>query len=133
MHFKNKQGFSLIESMLAVAIMGLVLTPMFILENNVFNGVFRMAEQFHRMLFAQNFLYVAQRQEPMESTKYSLEHKEDNPFSMLRYTLSPIEKGSSLSPMKRLYKQQVEASGLEKTSPKSSVIHFIFKPGQSSS
>ncbi len=130
MHFKNKQGFSLIESMLAVAIMGLVLTPMFVLENNVFNGVFRMAEQFHRMIFAQNFLYVAQRQEPIESTKYSLERKEDKPLSMLRYTLSPVDKRSSLSPMKRLYKQQVEASGLEKTSPKASAVHFIFKPEQ---
>ncbi len=128
MSFKNKPGFSLIEAMFAITIIGLVLTPMFILENNVFNGIARMAETFHRLLFAQNFLYSAQRQEPPESTKYSLERKEDKPLSMARYTLAPIAKQSSLGSMKHLYQQRVEVSGLEKSSPKATMIQCIFKP-----
>ena len=133
MHFKNKQGFSLIEAMLAIAIVALVLTPMFVLENNVFDGVARMAQKFHRLLFAQNFLYVAQRQEPIESTKYSLERKEDKPLSTSRYTLSPIAKQSSLAAVKRLYKQEVEVKGLSRTSPKATTIKFLFKPERPSS
>lgn len=132
MLFKSKQGFTLIEAMLAITIIGLVLTPMFILENNVFDGVARMAEKFHRLLFAQNFLYIAQQQEPPESKKYSLERKEDKPLSMLRYTLLPIAKQSALSSMKHLYQQRVDASGLEKTSPRATMIQFVFKAGQPS-
>ena len=129
MHSKNEQGFSLIEAMLAVAIVGLVLTPMFVLENTIFNGVGRMAETFHRALFAQNFLYRAQRDEPAGSTNYTVERKEEKPVTMVRYTLSPVAKGSSLAPVKRLFKQQVEASGLDKASPRATRVQFVFRPG----
>ena len=129
MHFKNKQGFSLIEAMLAIAIIGLVLTPMLIMENNVFNGVVRMAERFHRALFAQNFLYVGQREEPVESRSYTIERKEDKPLTMIRYRLSPIAKKSTLSSIKHLFKQEVEGAGLERTSPKATLVQFLFKPG----
>ncbi len=132
MHFKNKQGFSLIEAMLAVTIVALVLTPMFVLENSIFSGVGRMAETFHRALFAQNFLYDAQRNEPTGSTNYTVERKEDKPLTMVRYTLSPVAKGSSLVSVKHLFKQQVEASGVEKTSPKATRVLFTFRPGAGS-
>ncbi len=128
MHFKNKQGFSLIEAMLAVAIVALVLTPMFTLENSIFGGVGRMAETFHRALFAQNFLYEAQRDEPVGSASYTVERQEKKPLTMLKYTLSAIPKVSFLSPIKRLFKQQVEASGLDKASPKATRVLFTFRP-----
>jgi prepilin-type N-terminal cleavage/methylation domain-containing protein len=128
MYFRNNQGFSLIEAMLAVTIIALVLTPMFMLENSIFHGVGRMAETFHRALFAQNFLYYAQRDEPANSTNYTLERKEEKPLTMVRYTLSSLAKGSSLALVKRLFKQQVEASGLEKASPKATRILFMFRP-----
>ena len=132
MYSKNKQGFSLIEAMLAVTIVALVLTPMFSLETSIFNGVGRMAETFHRALFAQNFLYDAQRDEPAGSTSYTVERKEDKPLTMLKYTLSAIPKGSSLSPIKRLFRQQVEASGLDKASPRAMRVLFTFRPGAAS-
>ncbi len=132
MYFKNKQGFSLIEAMLAVTIVALVLTPLFVLENAIFSGVGRMAETFHRALFAQNFLYNAQRDEPVGSTSYTVERKEEKPLTMVRYTLSPIAKRSSLASVKHLFKQQVEASGVEKASPKATCVLFAFRPGAAS-
>lgn len=127
-HSKNSSGSALIEAMIAIAIMGMVLTPMFLLETNVFNVVARLGEQFHRLIFAHHFLYIAQEQEPVESTTYSLEKKEEKPLSMVRYTLTPIAKQSSLASVERLYRQEVFASGIRGVSPQARLVHFIYKP-----
>lgn len=124
----KKPGFTLIEAMIAITIMGMVLAPMFLLETNVFNGVVRMGEQFERLLFAKYFLYIAQQQESQESTDYTLEQKKDRPLSMVRYTLKPIAQQSSLSPIKRLFKQEVIASGMVRGSPQANFVCFIYKP-----
>jgi prepilin-type N-terminal cleavage/methylation domain-containing protein len=121
-------GFTLIEPVMAVAIMGIVLAPMFLLETNVFTAMARSAERFHRLIFAKNFLYTAQQQEPIESSNYTLEKKEDRPLSMVRYSLQPISPQSSLGGIKRLYRQEVVASGLQKDSPEARIVHFIYKP-----
>lgn len=127
--FKNNNaGFTLIEAMIAVAIMGMVLTPMFLLETNVFNAVARMAEQFERLLFAKHFFYTAQEKEPLETTNYTLEKKENRPLSMVRYTLKPVAKQSSLASMQRLYQQELIATGLMPGSPEARFVHFIYKP-----
>ncbi len=126
--FKSNSGFSLIEAMMAVAIMGMVLTPMFLLETNVFNAVARMSERFARLVFAKHFLYVAQEQEPVQSTDYSLEKKQERPMTMVRYTLKPIPAQSSLAKVNRLFKQEVVASGIQETSPEARIVSFIYKP-----
>lgn len=128
MHINNKHGFSLIEAMLAVTIIGLVLTPLFVLENSIFGAVGRVAETFHRALFAQNFLYDAQKDEPIGSTSYTVERKEDKPVTMVRYTLASVSKGSSLSSIRRLYTQRAEARGVSQASPKATRIQFVFRP-----
>lgn len=128
MHTKNESGFSLIEAMLAVTIVALVLTPMFMLENTVFRGVGRMAETVHRALFAHNFLYDAQRDEPMGSTSYTVERKEEKPLTMVRYTVSAPKKGSSLFGIAQLFKQQADATGLEKGSPSATRVMFTYRP-----
>lgn len=133
-HFKNKKyssqaGFTLIEAVMAVAIIGMVLTPMFLLETNVFNAVVRKAEQFHRLLFAEHFMYTAQQQEPLEVTNYLLEKKEDKPLSMVRYTLKPIPNGSSLAKIKSLLcRQEVIATGIRPGSPQATLVGFVYKP-----
>ncbi len=127
--FKNSSaGFTLIEAMIAITIMGMVLAPMFLLETNVFNGVARMAEKFERLVFAKQFFYSAQQQELPQATDYRVEKKEERPLSMVRYSLKPIDKQSSLAGVQRLYKQEVVANGLEAQSPQAQIVHFIYKP-----
>jgi prepilin-type N-terminal cleavage/methylation domain-containing protein len=54
-HSRNKTGFTLIEMLLAVAIIGIVLGPLYILQGTVFDRVVRMAESVDRMLIAYDF------------------------------------------------------------------------------
>jgi prepilin-type N-terminal cleavage/methylation domain-containing protein len=128
---KNKQaGFTLIEAMMAVAIVALVLTPLFMLETNVFTGVVRLAEQFQRSLFARTFLYRAQQQESPAATEYSASTKEERPLTAITYTLKPLDPQSKLAGIAHLYRQEVVATGISIDNRQREVglVHFIYKP-----
>jgi prepilin-type N-terminal cleavage/methylation domain-containing protein len=128
--FKNKHnhGFTLIEAMIAIAIVGMTLTPMFILDTNVYNSVTTITQRFHRFLFAKNFIFEAEQKQPPQSVNYSTEKKEERPITMVRYTLKSIPEQSSLAKIKQLYRQEVVASGPDKDSPSASIVQFVYKP-----
>ncbi len=57
---ENRSGFTLIEVLLAVAIVGIVLGPIYILQSTVFERVVRSAGAVDRMLAAYDFFVDAQ-------------------------------------------------------------------------
>ena len=129
MHFKNnRKGFSLIEGMIAIAIVGMILAPMFLLESNVFNAVARIAERFHRILFSKQFLFTAYKEQPPEAKEFKLEGKEKTPLSMMRYSFAPVNKKSSLAKLQGMFQQEVITSGIDETSPEGKAVQFIYKP-----
>src|SRR3990167_2362700 len=128
MHFKNKKGFSLIEAMIAITIIGMVLAPIFILEANVFNAVARVAEGFHRIVRSKHFMVGAYKEQPAESKEFKLERKEENPTSIMRYTFSPVDKKSSLAKLNGMYRQLAITTGADAKSPEGVAIQFIYKP-----
>ncbi len=128
MHFKNnKKGFSLIEGMIAIAIVGMILAPMFLLETNVFNAVARIAERFHRILLSKQFLFTAYKEQPPEAKEFKLEGKEETPLSMMRYSFAPVNKKSSLAKLQGMFQQEVITSGIDATSPEGKAVQFIYK------
>lgn len=56
MNFKNNDGFTLTEVLLAVAIIGLVLTPIFITQSTLLQSVSRISRRMARVFFAKQFL-----------------------------------------------------------------------------
>lgn len=126
--FKNRHGFGIIEAMMAIAIIGLTVAPMLILDTEVFTRVSNLTERFHRFLFAKNFIFKAQEREPFQSVNYSTQEKEEKPSTMLHYTLKAVAKESSLSSVQQLYKQEVQAAGMIKSVPPSTIVQFIYKP-----
>jgi hypothetical protein len=130
MHFKNKSGFTLIEAMLAVVMIGMVLTPLFLLEGTVFQGVSRFAQIFRRYMFAKEYLYEMRRNQTDDTTSLTLEKnsKDARPATALRYTLGPVGTKSSLKDFKRLYKETVVASGMDKSAVSATLITFVYKP-----
>lgn len=126
MRFKN-EGSTLIETMLAVTMMAMILAPLFLLENTVFDGVTRITEQFRRYLFAHNFLYEAQRKQPDDAREFSLEHKEIMPETSLRYTLKKVSDGV-FKKQTNLYRQEVVITSKDKHVAKDTLVTYIFKP-----
>ncbi len=132
MYFNNKSGFTLIEALLAVVIIGVVLTPLFLLEGTIFQGVGKYGQIFRRYMFAKEYMYEMRRKQTDDTTSLTLErsNKEVQPVTILRYTLGPVNKNSSLKNLKRLYKEVVVASGADKAASSASVVSFVFKPEQ---
>jgi type II secretory pathway pseudopilin PulG len=128
MNFKSNVGFSLIEATLAIAIIGMVLSPIFLLESNVFNAVAKIAERFHRNLFSQQFLFTASREQKPSVKEFKLEGNQDLPPSIMRYTFGPITAKSSLSKLKNMYRKQVITSGKDPRSPEGLAVQFVYKP-----
>lgn len=127
--FKNNAGFTLVDVMIAIAIVGIVLTPMFVLQNNVMGSAIRLSERFHRLLRAKNFLFIAQEKEPAKATDYSVEKKEERPNTMLSYSLKPVAKDSVLAKLQYLYTQQVQAKDPQGDNG-ASIVQIIYKPKQ---
>ena len=57
---KNKHaGFTLIEVLLAMAIVGIVLVPIYALQGQMMARIVKMASEVHRMFVAYDFFLVA--------------------------------------------------------------------------
>lgn len=125
MNFKHS-GFSLIEAMLAVTIIGLVLAPLFLLEGTVLEQVMRSASSFERFVIAQNFLYQARRAQPIAARDFSLEGKHEKPLVQLEYRLAPVSENSVLSKFS-LCRDQVIVTGFER-GDRFTLSSLVYKP-----
>lgn len=121
------KGFSLIEAMLAVTMMGMILAPLFLLEGTVFDGVTKITEQFRRYLFAHNFLYQTIREQSPKTRDFTLEQKKETPATTLQYRLKKVTDGTFKN-QKNLYRQEVLISTQDSKSPKDSLVTYLFKP-----
>ena|SRR3989304_7621371 len=131
-HFKN-DGFSLIEVMLAITIMGLMLVPLFLLENTVVDNVSTMALRFRQALSAQNFLYEARRSQLATTTKFNLEKKDEALPFIFQYTLAPLPTHSAFKKNRNLYSETVTVSEHRKKGEKQKLVTIQFKPPKEAS
>lgn len=121
------KGFSLLEAMIAVTIMGMILAPLFLLEGTVFNGVTKVTEQFRRYLFAHNFLYQVSREQSPKVRDFTLEQKKELPPTTLDYKMKKVSDGVFKN-QKNLYRQEVIITAKDKKIPKDSLVTYLFKP-----
>lgn len=105
---KNHSGFTLIETLAALAIFALVATPIFLLETSAADRVAKSSRRATMILEAKKFLYDARiawqksGQEPQKSEK-TVEQKR----LKLRYVPQKIENSSSLKSIYGLYHERV--------------------------
>jgi prepilin-type N-terminal cleavage/methylation domain-containing protein len=60
-HSKNKNGFTLIETLIALSMMAMVLTPIFVSQSNIMVTLGMFRNRFRRINIAKNFMVHAQR------------------------------------------------------------------------
>lgn len=129
-HFKNKKkGFSLIEALLAIALVGIVLTPLFILQGASLRSVARLSRHLHRIYAAERFLFESQRSVALNVRQLVLEKKLEDPQTVLKYELRDISKESSLKDVHDIVAEQVtmrwEEDGMWR---QDQILNFVFKP-----
>lgn len=132
--FKNHKAFTLIETMFALAIAALVLTPLFILQGTMLQQVSRASNKIERIIFiATQFMWEAKLKMPPDAQTFTLEKKIDDPLTFLKYEVIPLPEKSSLAQINSLYRERVVISWEDGTTKRESeLINFIYKPERKS-
>jgi prepilin-type N-terminal cleavage/methylation domain-containing protein len=130
-HFKNhnRDGFTLIETMLAMAIAALVFTPMIIILSTVIQRVDRYAKEFNYLLFGKNVLYEARQKQDPEAQTFSLDKPAIGFGPTVTYSLEKgVDSKSSLASVQGLHRESVKISWVELERKKhEQLITFVYK------
>src|SRR5439155_24077331 len=106
-HSKNTDGFTMMESIFAVAIMAMVLTPIFILQGNTLRNVANMAKRIQRLFFMTDFVQQARQAQAPTLRQFTLEKKENNPPTVLKYELGSAEKNPAFKDIPCVLQEKV--------------------------
>ena len=129
-HFKNHNtpAFTLVETMLALAVMAMILTPLFVSQSGIFRGVGRGANKIDRMLQAKGFLADSRRQ-AKDATTFVLEKKVIKPRTTLKYELKEVAGDSPLKKIANVHREVVSMEWLEGNKKYTdTLISFVYKP-----
>lgn len=128
-HFKNHNGFTLLEAIFALAIAAIVLTPLFILQGNVLQRVSSSAARLQRMFFAQNYIYEIRQDTAPNVHDSNHEKKIDDPGMLMQYSLKPVQKKSSLASVEGLLSERVSFSWeWQSKGYTDQLVTLLFKP-----
>lgn len=126
MHFKNNDGFTLIETLMTVAIMGMLLAPLMISEGSIISYVSTMSQEYARMLAAKSFL-VGSRLSSSDDKKVAPKSDEDLKAT-LTYSLEKLS-GDWEKKFKGLKREKVTIEWQDGINRRTdTMISFIFKP-----
>lgn len=126
MNFKNSDGFTLIEVLLALSIMVMVLTPILISQNTIMSSISSFSTRLARIMRAKNFLVQAHRN-ALEDKKTGQETIQD-PVTTLIYKQDKAS-GAIANKFKDIYRETVQIEWTDDNNKRQDVlVSFVFKP-----
>lgn len=118
--FKNNRGFTFIEVLLAIAIVGLVLSPLFILQTSVVQSISRLSLHLHRIYSAEKFLFESNMDDIQKK-----EEKIDDPDVFLVYE----KKNYTSTEFRDVYSERVMLTWYENNLKYTdTIVALLFKP-----
>ncbi len=130
-HFKNHNGngFTLIETVLAMSIAALVFTPMIIILSTVIQRVDRYSKEFNYILLGKNVLLQARQKQDPNAQTFSLDQPAIDFGPSVTYSLEKgVDSKSSLASVQGLHKELVNISWTELERKKNEqLITFVYK------
>lgn len=82
-HSSVRSGFSLIEVVIALAVMGIMLVTLFALQQTVLQTTFTQADTLRRMLLIKNTLYDPELMRELSGDSKKVEHKVKEPLTTI--------------------------------------------------
>ena len=127
---KNKSGFTLIEVLLAMAIVGLVLTPIFAIQLNVMRSNSRASQLLARIFAGKQFLVDSEFQLKPDEQEKRIEKKVEKPPTTLIYELKRVPENSALKKFKNILIENVTMQWVDRQGKKRTqrLVTFVFKP-----
>lgn len=131
-HFKNRPGFTLVEAMIAVAMVALVAIPALNLILASQRRAIIAMHEFRRLLFAKNFLLEMQRnryvQQEDKKDDTSVTQYKNSPPTNLTYQIKPVDAKSPLHQISGLFIEQVSYAWKDGNKNKQgSVVTLLYK------
>jgi prepilin-type N-terminal cleavage/methylation domain-containing protein len=135
MHFKNHKkiknhnGFTLVETMLAMVIVGMVLTPIFLLFGTIQQRMYKSSSQLYALLSGKQLLYEARQKQETIAQQFSLDKKLEESATELRYVLqSGMDSKSSLASLQGLHKEVVSIVWTEQGQKRQEQLYaYVYK------
>lgn len=126
----NKSGFTLIEVMLATALVGVTLGPIYILQGTVFDHVMRMAEEVQRMFIAYDYFLDIQKQKATGAQQKRFTKTIQDPKTELIYEIKELPRNSALKEgFEHLYIEKVTSKwSILGTSYDDTLVNVVFEP-----
>lgn len=128
--FKNKDGFTLTEVLLAVAVVGLTLTPIYLSQSTAMRQSAVYSRLLARVFAAKKVLLESEfaLPEPLQPTQVA--KKIDNPPTTFTYQLKKLPEQSSLKKFKNIWVESVSWPDERNAKRQNRLVTFIFKPEQ---
>ncbi len=135
MDSKNKSGFTLVEVLLALTIIGLVLSPIFVIQSSVLRSTSKAAQIFTRLLIAKDFLIDQQFEHADSDQAVTTERKITVPPTKLVFSSKKVPDNSSLKKIKNIMVESVafEWTDAQGRKQQQKLVTFSFKPEQEKS
>lgn len=127
--FRSNPGFTLIEVLLALAIIGMVLTPIFMIQQMVLRRSSSSAQLFSRLIQAKDFLIDQQFENMQETKEVTAEKKITNPITALTFNSRKVPENSALKKFKHIMIDSVTMQWTEQNKKRQEkLVTFSFKP-----
>lgn len=127
MRFKNN-AFTLIEAMISIAVIGIVLTPLFVTQGTVMSNVAQYANRLQRTFGAELFM-LKSRDDAGNERQFTIEKKTQAPTARMKYQMASIKKESALKNFDDMLAEQVTVEWDEGVNKRSdTLVNFIYKP-----
>ena len=130
-NFQNSsKGFTLIEVLLAMAIIGLVLTPIFAIQLSVLRINSRASGILARIFAGKQFLVESEFQLKPDEQEKRIEKKLEKPPTTLLYELKRIPENSVLKKFKNVFIESVTMQWVDRQGKKRQerLTTFVYKP-----
>lgn len=90
-HLKNKKAFTLIEVLIALAIVGIMFGPIYFAQGSIFRTIVKMSNAVSRMFVAYNFFVT------VEPDQKDITKEIDDPKTKITYEAKELPKESTLA------------------------------------
>lgn len=112
---KNRSGFTLIETLLALALFAMSILPILMLQTRMLTAIANYSGRMHRVMLMHNFMLNARREfiQKTDAQQFTLEKKVDFPETILRYKVVPASQTAAFKQIHGLYTERVEAEWRE--------------------
>lgn len=125
----NTPGFTLMEVMLAIFMVGVLLSALLALQGKIFDGIATYSSRMNRVFLLKNRLFEVALDRAKGETKVAPEKKIDEPATVIRYESKKPSQESSLKKFNDIMIERVTAEWDEwKTKRQEVMITFLYKP-----